>query len=84
MAGAARHELNQPLQVITAQLEMLLEEVRANAQADRRIDTMLGEVKRMADIINKMEKLTTVETMDYLGDTRIVDIKGSKSRKGES
>ncbi len=83
MAGAACHELNQPLQVITAQLEMLLEEEQANPQAGRRIATMSGEVKRMADIIRKMEKLTTVETMDYLGDTRIVDIKGSKSGNGD-
>ena len=83
MAGAACHELNQPLQVITAQLEMLLEEERTNAQAGRRINTMSGEVKRMADIIRKMEDLTSVETMDYLGDTRIVDIKGSKSEKDE-
>lgn len=82
MAGAACHELNQPLQVVMAQLE-LLSEPQGESEARRRTATMRAEVQRMAGIIRKMEDLTTVKSMGYLGDTRIIDINGSQGKRKE-
>jgi PAS domain S-box-containing protein len=75
-AGAAAHELNQPLTSLLATVEMMeiyqdpanLRRLAANARA---------EVERLAELVARLGKIVRYESQPYLGDTRIIDIKKS-------
>jgi signal transduction histidine kinase len=77
MAGAACHELNQPLQVISGYSELLLRQV-ADDESSGQIAERLGEigrqVGRMAEITGKLNNITSYETQEYVEGTRIIDI----------
>jgi PAS domain S-box-containing protein len=60
LANAAAHEINNPLSVITARLEMLRR--RQTDQGDvAKIDSALESVRRIADIIAHMGRITRLE-----------------------
>lgn len=60
LANAAAHEINNPLSVITARLEMLRR--RQTDEGDvAKIDSALESVRRIADIIAHMGRITRLE-----------------------
>jgi len=70
MAGAACHEMNQPLQNIFFLLYDLLE-----AYPESKIGQQLKEqINRIRTITGKLERITTYETKDYILGTKIIDI----------
>jgi len=74
LSGAAAHELNQPLTVISAYAE-LLENALPPADPSRpAIETIAREVERMAAIVRKIGHLTHYETRDYVGSAKILDL----------
>jgi len=75
LAGAAAHELNQPLTVVTASIELLRKRVDESQRA--RLETVLAEAQRMADIVRTIAKLTRVETRPYVNDRVIADFERS-------
>ncbi len=70
MAGAACHELNQPLQYIYYLLNEIVEE---NPQSES-ISEIKAQFNRIKEITNKLEGITTYETTDYIKGSKIVDI----------
>ena len=79
MAGAACHELNQPLQVLFGQAELLAGDKAVRPETARRAEAIMEELSRIVDIIKKIQSITKYETMDYVGSSKIVDI-GKSSR----
>ncbi|MCE5251328.1 histidine kinase [bacterium] len=80
-AGAASHELNQPLQVISGYIEMITAGIIQ--KPDTGIMRVIGEqVKRLREITLKLNKITRYKTMDYITGTRIIDIDGSSRKDG--
>jgi PAS domain S-box-containing protein len=76
-AGAACHELNQPLQFIYYLLDEISEE---NPQSES-VKEMKKQCDRIREITNKLESITTYETTDYIKGSQIIDIhKASKKR----
>jgi PAS domain S-box-containing protein len=85
LAGAAAHELNQPLTSIIGYAEILQ---RAEAQLREKLaisDRVIAPVKnaikviadqaqRMAEVIKKLGDLTEFETTDYTGKQKILDL----------
>ena len=75
MAGAAAHELNQPLQVISGCAELMLE---VDYPAEEHYKLLCGRIKKSVDklaaITRKINKITRYVTMDYAGHTRIIDL----------
>jgi PAS domain S-box-containing protein len=69
MAGAACHELNQPLQAAYILLEGLLEETQTSNA--KKLKEQLNNIRA---IIRKVENITVYKTMDYIKGERIVDI----------
>ncbi|WP_027371308.1 PAS domain-containing protein [Desulfovermiculus halophilus] len=70
MAGAACHEMNQPLQNIFFMLDDFLE-----AYPESQTGLQLKEqMKRIRIITGKLERITTYETKDYIQGTKIIDI----------
>ncbi len=74
MAGAACHELNQPLQVMIGTLELMALNTHQTPDLDRNIDSILSELNRLKEITNKIQNITRYETKIYIGDTRIFDL----------
>ncbi len=81
MAGAAAHELNQPLTSVMGFAELLKRRLPESDPAHRQVDIIYREAERIAEIVRKLGKITKYETKDYVGGQRIVDISRSAGEK---
>ena len=82
-AGAVCHEMNQPLQALSAYTEVLMSTSEIELSNYRKLAKIRVQAERMADVTNKLKKITSYETMDYLS-TKILDIdkaSGDKSKE---
>lgn len=78
MAGAVCHEINQPLQTILGYSTLYRSgEIISEAKL-RKIEF---EAKRIGDITTRLSNITQYKTVDYPGDTKIVDIWGSSNEE---
>lgn len=84
VAGAAAHELNQPLTSVMGYAEYLKRAVKDDPTLAHAVDVILGETQRMADIVRKVGRITRYETKPYVGGAKIVDIDRSSSPEGGS
>lgn len=74
LAGAAAHELNQPLTSIMGYAQLAIRKLPEDAEARRPLDIMLSESQRMAEIVRKIGTITRYETKSYVGGARIFDL----------
>lgn len=74
LAGAAAHELNQPLTSILGYCELLKRQSPPDAAHMRAVGVITGQSERMAAIVKKIGRLTKYETTDYVGTERILDL----------
>jgi DNA-binding response OmpR family regulator len=74
LAGAAAHELNQPLTVINCQIKLLEEALEQKTQPGREIEIIHDSVKKMTEIIRKIGNITKYKTKDYLLGEKIIDL----------
>lgn len=83
LAGAAAHELNQPLTVINCQVKLLEEALEEQGvfPDSREIEIIFDSVKKMTEIIRKIGNITKYKTKDYLLGDRIIDL--DKASEGE-
>ena len=86
LAGAAAHELNQPLTSVMGYAELLKRRLEPDAPAFSAAEIIFNEAQRMAEIVRKIGKITKYETKVYVGQARILDLDKasdeSKSRAG--
>ncbi|MCJ8329263.1 MAG: hypothetical protein HRT89_06245 [Lentisphaeria bacterium] len=81
LAGAACHELNQPLQVITGYAELLLMQLKDDDEKYSKIKILKEQADKLAELTKKLNGITKYETQNYIND-RIIDIDKS-SDNGE-
>ena len=75
MAGAVCHELNQPMQVVSAYSEMLMADMSEDNPLSGDINKIKGQIERMGQITRKLMRITKYETKDYVFDgKKIIDI----------
>jgi signal transduction histidine kinase len=75
VAGAAAHELNQPLTSVMTSTAMLRRLIAEGDDAARRLlETLEQEAERMAAIIRRLGELTEFTTKSYVGKARIIDL----------
>jgi PAS domain S-box-containing protein len=76
LAGAAAHELNQPLTSVMGYTELLLRRLDKDkdAPAWNAAEIIFAESERMAEIVRKIGKITKYETKSYVGRARILDL----------
>jgi PAS domain S-box-containing protein len=74
LAGAAAHELNQPLTSVMGYAELVKRKIAETEPSYRYIDVIYREAERMAEIVRKIGKITRYEVKEYVGDQTIVDI----------
>jgi signal transduction histidine kinase len=79
LAGAAAHELNQPLTSIIGYAQLIQRQSAPKGDDAapphlRAVGIILSEAERMAGIVKKIGKITRYETTDYVGSARIMDL----------
>jgi PAS domain S-box-containing protein len=74
LAGAAAHELNQPLTSIMGYAGLIERQSARDADHLRAVAVILSEAERMAGIVKKIGKITKYETTDYVGSARMLDL----------
>jgi PAS domain S-box-containing protein len=74
LAGAAAHELNQPLTSIMGYAELLKRKLAADSASANAAEVIFNEAERMAEIVRKIGKITKYETKSYVGRARILDL----------
>jgi PAS domain S-box-containing protein len=75
LAGAAAHELNQPLTSLLGYAEMLRQGLPQDPERyERAVEAIYREAQRVARIVKRIGRITDYKTKDYVGGARIVDI----------
>ena len=74
LAGAAAHELNQPLTSVMGYSELLKRKLDPDTAAYTASEVIFSEAERMAEIVRKIGKITKYETKSYVGRARILDL----------
>ncbi|WP_394829897.1 PAS domain S-box protein [Pendulispora albinea] len=84
LAGAAAHELNQPLTSVMAYAELIKRRLDAESPVFAAVDVIFNEAERMAEIVRKIGKITRYETKAYVGQAKILDLdKASENGEGD-
>ncbi|MEL6182252.1 MAG: histidine kinase dimerization/phospho-acceptor domain-containing protein, partial [Myxococcota bacterium] len=83
LAGAAAHELNQPLTSALGYAELLKMRLPENDPSHGAADMVLEQIRRMAQIVRRMGQLNTYKTRTYIGHTQIVDLSSTDVGAGD-
>lgn len=83
LAGAAAHELNQPLTSVLGYAELIRRRAADAGAVQSAAAVILQEAERMADIVRKVGKITRYETKSYVGAAKILDLDRSSSTEAE-
>ncbi|MCP4719307.1 MAG: hypothetical protein GY860_07600, partial [Desulfobacteraceae bacterium] len=75
MAGAVCHEINQPLQAIMGYSELLLMGPEPDMTGNS-LNSIKSQATRLGKITKRLSNITQYKTVDYPGNTKIVDIWG--------
>jgi len=86
LAGAAAHELNQPLTSVLGYAELIRRRVDEASAVQHAATVIQKEAERMAEIVRKIGKITRYETKTYVGAAKILDLDRSSEEdpKGRS
>jgi nitrogen-specific signal transduction histidine kinase len=79
MAGAVCHEINQPLQSILGYSELILMSGPLDRAEAHYVNSIKSQATRLGKITRKLSNITHYRTVDYPGNTKIVDIWGAGS-----
>jgi len=74
MAGAASHELNQPLTAILGNLQLVMAKLPEDDPLAERLNKVLNQVERIVEIVKKIGQITRYKAKRYAENVNIVDI----------
>ena len=81
LAGAAAHELNQPLTSVVLYIEMMQRRMAPDDANQRSVHAIGREASRMAEIVKKIGRITRYETKQYVGGASILDLEKSSEER---
>lgn len=76
-AGAACHELNQPLQVLSANIEFLEANLDKPEKREKLFSRINDSIDKLGTITKKLSQITKYKTKKYIKDKHILDIESS-------
>ncbi len=74
LAGAAAHQLNQPLTSIMGYASILERRVSDDERMQKAVSVINRETVRMAEIVKRLGRITEYETERYVGNTTILGL----------
>ena len=74
LAGAAAHELNQPLTSVMGYAELLKKKIGDDAKNKKAVGTICRETSRMAEIVKRLGQITRYEKRPYVGGASILSL----------
>ena len=76
LAGAVAHKLKQPLSVAWGDMELLLEQPRADLDPTtlRYLHEINMSLRTMDEVVNKLQRATVAQTCQYGGSLEILDL----------
>jgi PAS domain S-box-containing protein len=84
LAGAAAHELNQPLTSVIGYAELLSRQLQGQPNFLKNAEVIVSEAQRMAEIVRKVGSITKYETKSYVGEARILDLERASGAQEET
>jgi PAS domain S-box-containing protein len=81
MAGAASHELNQPLQIVSGYAELLSQSIIEDHPYHEPIKSIKKQCERLGDLTHKIMRITKYETVEYINGMKIIDIHKASKKK---
>ncbi|MFT5369110.1 MAG: DNA-binding response OmpR family regulator [Candidatus Latescibacterota bacterium] len=81
-AGAAAHEINQPLTVILGSVELWRDTIAKDDPGAKHLECIWEGALRIQVIVEKMMSVTQFATKPYVGDSVIVDFDASSDKIG--
>jgi len=73
---AVRHEINNPLTTVIGNAELLLERAgEGDAELQKRLDVILNNALRIAEIVKQLEGIKKDKVVEYLEGVKMTDIK---------
>ncbi len=90
VAVGLSHEINNPLAVILNQAELLQRDIirlagdRDVSVEEERLDAVRREISRVSEILTRLGEMVreeSYETIDYVGPTRMIDLRTERRRK---
>lgn len=84
LAGAACHELNQPMQVIMGYAELFGKELPAENPLADALTEINSQISRMDLILKKIRSITRYETFEYLDGVHMIDIHKASEQSNAS
>jgi signal transduction histidine kinase len=81
MAGAACHELNQPMQVVLGYSELLRSDLQPEDPSREILQKIIRQIDRMDDVLKKIHAITRYETKAYYKGVSIIDIEKATNLK---
>ena len=82
-AGAAAHEINQPLTVILGSIELWRDSIADDDPGRKRLDRILESTQRIQGIVAQMMSVTQFTTKPYVGGAVIVDFDASSEKRDD-
>lgn len=74
MAGAVSHEINQPLQIISTYVDLLIHPDNKNNNVEKMLQKIVVQIERIGQISKKLSRITKYKTRHYLNGVKIIDI----------
>ena len=71
-----RHEINNPLTTVIGNVELLMERCEGkDNELFARLQTILNNALRIAEIVKRLEGIKKEKTVDYLDGVKMTDLK---------
>lgn len=74
LAGAACHELNQPMQIVLGYSELLKKDILSDDGMNNMLQEVIDHIHKMDLILRKIRSITKYEAMEYVNGITIIDI----------
>jgi PAS domain S-box-containing protein len=73
---AVRHEINNPLTTVIGNAELLLDRYeQGDEELKKRLDVILGNALRIAEIVKRLQEIRQDKTVEYLKGVKMTDLK---------